>query len=166
MSGIQSTPSQVTNQTQSSPFANLGLSSQQQTQLQQILSQVKSGTLTPSQAQSQVDTLLTPQQQQALETDRQTARAHHHHHDGSSSGSNPLSQLGLSSSQQAQISQIVQNGQSSGTSPNEVLTQINNVLTASQQQQLASLFASASAYTSSGSATTAATPSILVNTNA
>ena len=146
------------------PFANLNLTAQQQQQIQQIFSQnSNSGTQTPTQLFSQVESVLTPQQQQTLQSDLETLKSHHHHHDdGSANSSNPLSQLDLTSSQQSQISQILQSAQTNGTSSNGVLSQIDNVLTPSQQQQLASLFAS---YTSTGSTPPNSQP-VAVNTSA
>lgn len=146
------------------PFANLNLTAAQQQQIQQLFSQnSNSGTQTPTQLFSQVEALLTPQQQQALQTDLETLSSHHHHHHHSGSdSSNPLSQINLTSSQQSQISQILQSGQTNGASSSGVLSQIDNVLTASQQQQLATLFAS---YTSSGS-TPQNSPPVAVNTSA
>ena len=145
------------------PFANLNLTAQQQQQIQQIFSQnSNSGTQTPTQLFSQVESVLTPQQQQTLQSDLETLKSHHHHDDGSANSSNPLSQLDLTSSQQSQISQILQSAQTNGTSPSDVLSQIDNVLTPSQQQQLVSLFSS---YTSTGS-TPINSQSYVLNTSA
>lgn len=67
------------------PFANLDLSSQQRTQIRQILGNAKSQGLSQSQVQSQIDGVLTPQQQQTMQTDLQQSQGsstsgHHHHH--------------------------------------------------------------------------------------
>jgi Spy/CpxP family protein refolding chaperone len=145
------------------PFANLNLSAQQQQQIQAIFSQnSQSGSQTPTQLFQQVENVLTPQQQQTLKTDLETLSSHHnhHHHGSDSSSTNPLSQLDLTSGQQAQINQILQTAQTNGGSSSDVISQIDNVLTPAQQQQLVSLF---SAYTSSGS-TPQTTPSVSVNT--
>lgn len=144
------------------PFANLNLTPEQQQQIQQIFSQnSNSGSQTPTQLFSQVESVLTPQQQQTLKNDLETMH-HRHHQGGSGSSSNPLSQLDLTSSQQSQISQILQSAQTNGTSTSDILTQIDNVLTPSQQQQLVSLFSS---YTSTGT-TTPNTASYTLNTTA
>jgi Spy/CpxP family protein refolding chaperone len=171
-------PQQAANTTQTqpnpftspnSPFANLNLTPQQQQQIQSIFSQAQSSPLTPSQLQSQLNSVLSPQQQQTLQSDLQSMKGHHHHHHGggssSSSGSNSLlSQLDLTSQQQGQISQLVQTAQSNGTSSGTLLSQIDNVLSSSQQTQLAALL-SPTSYNSSGSSTTTTLP-YLVNTNA
>lgn len=147
------------------PFANLNLSAQQQQQIQAIFSQnSQSGSQTPTQLFQQVEGVLTPQQQQTLKNDLETLSSHHHHHHhgGDSASSNPLSQLDLTSAQQTQIGQILQTAQTNGSSSSDVISQIDNVLTPAQQQQLVSLF---SAYTSSGS-TPQTLPSVSVNTSA
>jgi 3-polyprenyl-4-hydroxybenzoate decarboxylase len=50
--------------------------------------------------------------------------------------SGPFSNLNLTSSQQQQIGQILQNAQSQGLTQAQVQTQINAILTPAQQQQL------------------------------
>lgn len=168
VSGSQNSP--FTNAT--GPFANLNLTSQQQQQLQQIFGQARSNGSTPAQVQSQVDAVLTPQQQQTFQSDAQQLKSQHHghhHHAGSGSSgasgnsSSLLSQLDLTSDQQTQIGQLVQSAQSNGTSPSDLLSQIDDVLTTSQQSQLNSLLSSPT-YSSTGG-TTAGT-SYLVNTSA
>ncbi len=77
------------------PFANLNLTSEQQQQIQQILSQ-NSGSSTQSRSQlfDQIEAVLTPQQQATLKTDLETQSAHHHHHHkGSPTGSSATSQV-------------------------------------------------------------------------
>jgi Spy/CpxP family protein refolding chaperone len=152
------------------PFSNLNLTADQKKQIGSILSTAKSQGLSFSQINSQISQVLTPQQQQTFQTDLQQAKAHHHHRGGGSSSdsSSLLSKLDLSSSQQTQIGQLVQNAQSNGTSPSTLLSQINNLLTSSQQSQLSNLLSSSnqtSAYTPSGSGTTNNQP-YLVNTAA
>jgi Spy/CpxP family protein refolding chaperone len=148
------------------PFANLNLTAQQQAQIQSIFSSnSQSGNQTPTQLFQQVENVLTPQQQAQLKTDLETLSKHHHHHHGGGgeSGANSLlSQLNLSSTQQSQVSSILQSAQASGSTPSDVLSQINNVLTPAQQQQLVSLLSGSGA---SGSAASG-TQSLVVNTNA
>ena len=149
------------------PFANLDLTAAQQQQITQILSQSSGATASsPTQLFNQVESVLTPQQQQKLQADLETSGSHHHHHhpsgDGSTSATDPLAQLDLTSDQKTQISQLVQSAQSNGTSSSALLTQIDAVLTPSQQAQLAS---SLGAYASTGS-TTQSTQGYVVNTNA
>lgn len=71
---------QSTNAT--SPFANLNLSSTQQTQMQSILGNAQSQGESFSQVQNQVQHVLSPAQQQTLQTDLAQLKGHHsgHHH--------------------------------------------------------------------------------------
>ena len=142
------------------PFANLNLTAAQQQQIAQIF---QNTTATPQSLRAlidQIDTVLTPVQQQTLQNDLQVLHAHRPRDsdgdaDGSSASTNPLAGLNLSSTQQRQIGQILQSAQTNGTSPADVIKQIDSVLTTSQQQQLASLFA---AYTSAGAGGTTGSP--------
>ena len=72
------------------PFANLDLSEDQRTQIRQIMSDARSQGLSESQVQTQINAVLTPQQQQTLQQDVQTAQSsgsgHHHHHSHGSGG--------------------------------------------------------------------------------
>ena len=155
------------------PFANLNLTSQQQQQIAQLFSQNSSGQGSSgsspwSQILSQLNAILTPQQQQTLQSDLKTLRSGHHHHgDGSSNATNPLSQLDLTSSQQTEIGQIIQAAQTNGDSSSATLNQIDGVLTSSQQQQLVSLFSSDTSAGSStpGSSTQSSQPYV-INTSA
>jgi Spy/CpxP family protein refolding chaperone len=147
------------------PFANLDLTAAQQQQISSIFSQAQqnssgstgssgsNGQSSWSQILSQINAILTPQQQTTLQSDLQTLKSNRHHGGESSSQSNPLSQLDLTSAQQTQIGQIVSAAQTNGTSPSDELNQIDNVLTPTQQQQLISLLtpdASSSTSTASG----------------
>jgi hypothetical protein len=70
------------------PLANLNLTSQQQTQIQQLLSQNPgSASQTPTQIFKQLENILTPQQQEQLKTNLETSSAQHHHHHHQSSSS-------------------------------------------------------------------------------
>jgi hypothetical protein len=124
------------------PFANLNLSSQQQQQIAQIFNQSSSGNgQSWGQLLNQVNAILTPQQQQTLQGDVKSLRGGHHQHDaGSSDANDALSELDLTTSQQSEIGQIIQAAQTNGTSSSDTLNQIDGVLTATQQQQLISLF--------------------------
>lgn len=150
------------------PFANLNLTAQQQAQIQSIFSsnaQNGNQSQTPTQLFQQVENLLTPQQQAQFKTDLETLSAHHHHHHssgGDSSSNSVLSQLDLSNTQQTQIGSILQSAQAGGTTPSNVLSQINSILTPAQQQQLVSLLSGSGASRSAANAT----PSLVVNTNA
>jgi Spy/CpxP family protein refolding chaperone len=73
------------------PFANLNLTAGQRTQIRSILSNAKSQGTSEAQVQSQIAAVLTPQQQQTLQTDLQQGQGssaghhHQHHHGGQSS---------------------------------------------------------------------------------
>lgn len=156
------------------PFANLNLSSSQENQIDSIFSTAKSQGLSRSDVQSQVNAVLTPAQQQTLQTDVQQLKAehhghHHHHGSGSESSSSQgsgglLSQLDLTSDQQSQITSLLQNAQTNGTSPTNLLSSITNVLTNDQQQQLTDFFEPLT-YSPTGSSSTATQP-YLLNTSA
>ena len=74
------------------PFANLDLTTQQQSQIQQLLSSnSQSGSQSPTQLFQQVENILTPQQQATLKTDLETKSAHHHHHHHSSASTTDTS---------------------------------------------------------------------------
>lgn len=148
------------------PLANLDLSSTQQQQIQNIFSEAQSQGLNPSQVQSQINAVLTPQQQQQLQSDIQQFKSQHHHGNDGPNVDSLAQQLNLTSAQQDQINQLVQSAQANGTSPSTLLSEINGVLTSSQQSQLAQLL-STPAYTSSGSSNSSATsPSYVLNTTA
>lgn len=148
------------------PFANVNLSADQQQQISSILATAQSQGLSPSQVQSQINSVLTPTQQQQLQTDISQLKAHHHHggHNDQDQTTSLAQQLNLSSSQESQIQQLLQTAQQNGTSPGDLLSQIDGVLTTDQQTQLAALL-SGSAYTSSG-AQQSTTPSYVLNTSA
>ncbi len=69
------------------PFADLNLSATQQTQIQSILQNGKAQGESLSQLQSQIQGVLTPTQQQTLQTDLANRKQHlgHHHHGGGES---------------------------------------------------------------------------------
>ncbi len=70
------------------PFANLNLSSTQQTQIQSILTGAQSQGESFSQVQGQVQSVLNPTQQQTLQTDLTQLKGHHsgHHHGSHGAG--------------------------------------------------------------------------------
>jgi signal transduction histidine kinase len=68
-------------------FANLNLTQSQQTQIQQILQNAQTQGLSPQQVQTQINAVLTPTQQLALQKDLQSRHHHHHGSGGSSSTS-------------------------------------------------------------------------------
>jgi hypothetical protein len=74
------------------PFANLNLTDDQTSQIRTILQNGQSQGLSQTDIQNQINNVLTPQQQQTLQTDLQANKGgghhgHHHHHGGGSSSS-------------------------------------------------------------------------------
>src|SRR5271154_5054852 len=63
-------------------FSNLDLTSAQQSQIQQILQNAKTQGLTPTQVANEINSVLTPTQQQTLQADLAKLKQHHHHHHG------------------------------------------------------------------------------------
>ena len=130
------------------PFANLNLSAAQQTQIQTIL--LGSNGFSFDQINSQINAVLTSAQQTTFASDLQilqgtgasSAPSSPSPSSASSSSSTSLAaqnvfdNLNLTSSQHSQIASILQNAQSHGLSPSDVLTQIESVLSSSQQTTL------------------------------
>jgi len=73
-------------QQQGGPFANLNLSSAQQTQIQQILQKARNEGLSQAEVQAQINAVLTPAQQATLQQNVQN-QGQHHRHGASNSGS-------------------------------------------------------------------------------
>ena len=127
------------------PFANLGLTEDQRSQIRSIFKNAKSQGLSQSQTQQEVDAVLTPTQLTTLQADgsAQSSTA------GTSSSAQPprgnpfadpngpFANLDLTSDQQSQIASIIQSGQSQGLSFDQINAQINTVLTTSQQATFA-----------------------------
>jgi Spy/CpxP family protein refolding chaperone len=114
------------------PFANLNLTSDQQSQITAILKNGKSQGLTHDQINAQIDAVLTTSQQATFTTDVQNLPQP----PGSQSTTNtndPLANLGLTDDQKSKIDTILQNAQANGTSQADVLAQINAALTPTQQ---------------------------------
>jgi Spy/CpxP family protein refolding chaperone len=114
------------------PFANLGLTEDQRTQIRSIFQQAKSQGLSQTDLQKQIDAVLTPAQQQTLQSNLQTQQQ------SQSTASDPFANLNLSANQKTQIQSILQQAQSAGTDPSTVQQQINAVLTPAQQTTLQS----------------------------
>ena len=143
------------------PFANLDLTSTQQTQIASILKNGQAQGLSFDQINAQISAILTTSQQATFATDIQNLPPPPGSQNGSSTLGNLLSNLNLSSSQQSQINTILQNASSDGLSQSDVLTQIETVLTPAQQSALLQDVQTAQAYVSgqsqSGSGGTTAT---------
>jgi Spy/CpxP family protein refolding chaperone len=147
----------IANTTTSSlrPFANLDLTEQQRTQIRAIFQQAKTQGLSQTQIQQQINAVLTPAQQTTLQNDISQFQSQNSAATGTSSSSasstssatsstqtppnpftdpnGPFANLDLSASQQTQIAQIFQNAASQGLSPTQINSQINAILTTSQQ---------------------------------
>jgi Spy/CpxP family protein refolding chaperone len=109
-------------------FAGLNLSEDQRTQIRAIFKNAKSQGLSESQVQDQIDQVLTPDQQAALQSAQSQSQ--------SQTQNGPFSNLDLTQSQKQQIDQILQTAKTEGLAPSVVQTQINAVLTPAQQQTL------------------------------
>lgn len=154
-SGLGGISSSLSTQSQSDQSASISipanLTPQQEAQVQQILSELASGAITPAQAQGEIASILTPQQQTTLQNSLQSAGGSHHAHHGhhgkhadSTDGTSPQPQtlsaaLNLTTDQESEIASIIQQAQTNGSTPAAVLSQIEGVLTPSQQQQLAQM---------------------------
>jgi Spy/CpxP family protein refolding chaperone len=111
-------------------FAGLNLSEDQRTQIRAIVKNAKSQGLSESQVQDQIDQVLTPDQQAALQSAQSQSQTQAQTQNG------PFSNLDLTQSQKQQIDQILQTAKTQGLAPSVVQTQINAVLTPAQQQTL------------------------------
>ena len=149
------------------PFANLNLTEQQRQQIRQIFQTAKSQGTSQSDVQSQIKGVLTTAQQQQLQTDLQSQATSGQGQNGQNAPANPFANLGLTSSQQAQIQQIFQNAQSQGTSQSDLQSQIDAVLTPAQQQQLQANLQLGAGSASSGSTnlTNQTLPPVFANLN-
>jgi Spy/CpxP family protein refolding chaperone len=150
------------------PFANLDLTEQQRKQIRQIFQTAQSQGTSQSDVQSQINAILTPAQQQQLQTDlqSQTTAASTGQGQSAQGGSHgPLTGLNLTSTQQSQIQQILQTAHSQGTSQSDVQSQINAVLTPAQQQQLQQNLQQLGTGTSSTNSSNQTLPPILASLN-
>lgn len=124
----------------------------QEEQVDEILGELSSGSITAAQAQADIASLGGSQQsgaQSGAGSDTSVATL--------------SSTLGLTNDQESQIASIIQNAQNDGTSPSGVLSLIENVLSPAQQQKLAQILSPT--YSSSGTQSTGGGPP-LFNTTA
>jgi len=115
------------------PFANLDLTTSQQSQIAQILQSGISQGSSPTQINSQISAILTTSQQTTFQSDLKNLPQ-----GGPPSGTNsdPLDDLTLTTTQQSQIDQILQQAQSGTITQAQALAQITNLLTPAQQSLL------------------------------
>jgi hypothetical protein len=120
----------------SPPLGGLNLTAGQQERIEEILGELQSGVVTADQAQTQINAVLTSQQQQFFQSTSPKGNA--------ASGAAPdgsLPQLNLTPDQKAKIEKIFQTAAANDTPPGDVRTQVNAVLTDAQKQLLAPIFA-------------------------
>ena len=128
------------------PFANLDLTTSQQSQIAQILQTAISQGLSPTQINSQIAAILTTSQQSTFQSDLQNLPQGGPPPSGtngssstsasSTSTSDPLDNITLTTTQQSQIDQILQQAQSGTITQADALAQITNLLTPAQQTLL------------------------------
>jgi hypothetical protein len=146
------TSSLATSQSDSSASISIptDLSPAQDAEVQSILGQLASGSITAAQAQSEISAISSSVGQSGSSGTQGASgtQPHHGHHgdhagkaEGASQAQTLSSALGLSSTQESQIASIVQSAQQSNAEPTTVLSQIEGVLTPDQQQKLAQLLA-------------------------
>jgi Spy/CpxP family protein refolding chaperone len=147
-SASSTTSASTTNST--NPFANLNLSSSEESQIEQLLQNAGSSGIALSQFTSDLSSILTPAQQSAFQSDVQSVLQQFNAAANSQAQTNsgptnpfsdpngPFANLNLTSSQQSQIQQILQSAQSQGLSLDQVNSQINAILTPTQQTAFAS----------------------------
>jgi len=148
----------IANTTTSSlrPFANLDLTEQQRTQIRAIFQQAKTQGLSQTQIQQQINAVLTPAQQTTLQNDISQFQSQNSAATGTSSSTSstssatsstqtppnpsstddPLDDLTLTTTQQSQIDQVLQEAQAGTITQSEALAQITNLLTPAQQTLL------------------------------
>jgi Spy/CpxP family protein refolding chaperone len=132
------------------PFANLDLTEDQRTQIRAIFQQAKSQGLSQTQVQQAINAVLTPAQQQTLQSDiqqqtqaqqtqaQQTASTQPAPPNPFADPNGPFANLDLTASQQSQISQLLQTAQSTGVSISQLNAQIAAVLSPAQQTTFSS----------------------------
>jgi Spy/CpxP family protein refolding chaperone len=145
------TSSLATSQSENSASISIptNLTPAQDAEVQSILGQLASGSITAAQAESEISAISSSGGQSSSGTQGAAGtHPHHGHHgehaakaDGASGAQTLTSALGLTSTQESQIASIVQSAQQSNAEPTTVLSQIEGVLTPEQQQKLAQLLA-------------------------
>jgi Spy/CpxP family protein refolding chaperone len=142
------------------PFANLNLTSDEQSQIAQILKDAKSQGLTLDQINAKISAVLTTSQQATFATDLQNLPPPGSQNSSRTAGDS-LSNLSLTDDQKSKIDTILQNAQANGTSQSDVLAQIDAVLTPTQQsaflQDVQTAQATVSGKSQSGSGGTSST---------
>jgi Spy/CpxP family protein refolding chaperone len=166
LNGITSSLASSQQEASSSISIPTDLTPAQESEVQSILGQLASGSITSAQAQSEISAIASGT---AGSQDTSGAHVHHGHHgkhageaDGASQAQTLASALDLTTDQQSQIASIVQTAQKSQASPASVLSQIESVLTPEQQQKLAQLLSPT--YSSVGTNSTGSQPPLFSTT--
>lgn len=156
LSGITSSLASSQSDATSSISIPSDLTPAQEAEVQSILGQLASGSITSAQAQSEISALASGTQNNQSTQSTQGPHPHHGHHgkhaDGAGAqGQTLASALDLTADQQSQIGSLVQSAQQNNTPPSTLLSQIESVLTPDQQQKLAQLLSPT--YSSAGTST-------------
>ena len=169
LNGITSSLAISQSESSSSIAIPSNLTPAQEAEVQSILGQLASGSITAAQAQSEISALSSSTQSGQGAQGSQGTHVHHGHHGehadaagGSSQAQTLASALDLTSDQQTQIASIVQSAQQSNASPTTVLSQIESVLTPEQQQKLAQLLSPT--YSAVGTSDTGSQPPLFSTT--
>ena len=167
LTGITSSLASSQSESSGSISIPTDLTPAQDAEVQSILGQLASGSITAAQAQSEISAISSSSSQSAGAQGAQ--HTHHGHHgkhadgaDGASQAQTLSSALGLTTDQESQIASIVQSAQKSNTDPASVLSQIDAVLTPEQQQKLAQLLSPT--YSSVGTNSTGSQPPLFSTT--
>jgi Spy/CpxP family protein refolding chaperone len=132
------------------PLANLNLTEAQRTQIRDIFKSAKSSGLSHTQVQDQVNAVLTPDQLAQLQNNTAAASTTSDGTQNAQGGSapqggnlftnpnGPFANLNLTTDQQTQIAQIFSDAKSQGLTFDQINSQINAILTPSQQTTFAS----------------------------
>ncbi len=170
LNGITSSLASSQSEASSSISIPSDLTPAQDAEVQSILGQLASGSITAAQAQSEISAISSSSPQstgtQGSGGTQGTQHTHHGHHgehaDGASQSQTLSSALGLTTDQESQIASIVQSAQQSNAEPSSVLSQIEAILTPQQQQKLAQLLSPT--YSSVGTNGTGSQPPLFSTT--
>lgn len=164
LTGITSSLASSQSEASSSISIPSDLTPAQDAEVQSILGQLASGSITAAQAQSEISAISSSGSQNSGGTQGASGTHVHHGHHGEHAGKAQTlsSALGLTSDQESQIASIVQSAQQSNAEPSSVLSQIEAVLTPEQQQKLAQLLSPT--YSSVGTNSTGSQPPLFSTT--
>jgi len=164
LTGITSSLASSQSEASSSISIPSDLTPAQDAEVQSILGQLASGSITAAQAQSEISAISSSGSQNSGGTQGASGTHVHHAHHGEHAGKAQTlsSALGLTTDQESQIASIVQSAQQNNAEPSSVLSQIEAVLTPEQQQKLAQLLSPT--YSSVGTNSTGSQPPLFSTT--